>query len=316
MGDFDFTPSAVASSGLPVSFASSNSQVAEVQGTAPNQTIKIRSAGTAIITANQVGNAAYNAAPSTTQTITVGYFNLQANSFPGIRLWLDANNIDGDSTADSITSGTSLIQWIDQSGTRTMQVNRLIVPFIYFNSVGHFVSKTSNYFESGESLDISSDSSIRTIAAIIRQSINQTVSTKPFGGNQFFTSSSQKFILGVMDSNIPSTSFSVLVWQMVPGDYSIHVNGTNKGTGTSTLLPAAFDKVGNDLIGHIAEVVAYDRGLSDGVRQKLEGYLAHKWGLESRLPSTHSYKATKPAFGGNQVLTFQVPDKQVGQVAT
>ena len=32
----------------------------------------------------------------------VGYFNLQANSLPGIRLWLDANNIDGDDTADSI----------------------------------------------------------------------------------------------------------------------------------------------------------------------------------------------------------------------
>ena len=320
VGDFDFTPSAVASSGLPVSFASSNSQVAEVQGTAPNQTIKIRSAGTAIITASQVGNAAYNAAPSTTQTITVGYFNLQANSFPGIRLWLDGNNIDGDSTADSITSGTSLIQWIDQSGNTNnagQSTTSARPTYLILNSVGQVLyQKPVIYFESGESLDISSDSSIRTIAAIIRQSINQTVSTKPFGGNQFFTSSSQKFSLGVMDSNIPSTSFSVLVWQMVPGDYSIHVNGTNKGTSTSTLLPEAFDKVGNDLIGHIAEVVAYDRGLSDGVRQKLEGYLAHKWGLEYRLPSTHSYKATKPAFGGSQVLTFQpVPDKQVGQSA-
>ena len=29
--------------------------------------------------------------------------------------------------------------------------------------------------------------------------------------------------------------------------------------------------------GSILEVIAYDRALSDGVRQKLEGYLAHKW---------------------------------------
>ena len=72
-----------------------------------------------------MGNAAYNAAPSTTQTITVGYFNLQANSFPGTRLWLDANNIDGDSTADSITSGTSLIQWIDKSGNTNNAGQRL-----------------------------------------------------------------------------------------------------------------------------------------------------------------------------------------------
>ena len=32
VGDFDFTPAAVASSGLPVTFTSSDSQVAEVQG--------------------------------------------------------------------------------------------------------------------------------------------------------------------------------------------------------------------------------------------------------------------------------------------
>jgi hypothetical protein len=29
-------------------------------------------------------------------------------------------------------------------------------------------------------------------------------------------------------------------------------------------------------------------------REKLEGYLAHKWGLESNLPSTHPYKSSAP----------------------
>ena len=71
------------------------------------------------------------------------------------------------------------------------------------------------------------------------------------------------------------------------------------------------------------EVIAYDRALSDGVRQKLEGYLAHKWdtptsvnSFVSELVSTHNYKNTKPAFGGAQILTFQpVSDKQVGVAA-
>ena len=94
VGDFNFIPTAVASSGLDVSFTSSDSLVAEVQS--DGRTIKVRAAGTATITANQAGDSAYNAAPAVTQTLTVGYFNLQANSLPGIRLWLDANNIDGD----------------------------------------------------------------------------------------------------------------------------------------------------------------------------------------------------------------------------
>ena len=117
-----------------------------------------------------------------------------------------------------------------------------------------------------------------------------------------------------MDSGVSTTNFKVVVWQMSPGAYSLYVDGTNKGSSTSSLTPSAFDKVGNDFAGSIAEMVAYDRALSDGVRQKLEGYLAHKWGLESNLPSTHSYRVGKPAFGGTQVLTFQpIPDKQVGQ---
>ena len=97
MGDFNFIPTAVASSGLDVTFTSSDSLVAQVQS--DGRTLKIRAAGSATITANQAGDAAYNAATAVTQTLTVGYFNLQDDSFPGIRLWLDGNNIDGDDTS-------------------------------------------------------------------------------------------------------------------------------------------------------------------------------------------------------------------------
>ena len=67
-------------------------------------------------------------------------------------------------------------------------------------------------------------------------------------------------------------------------------------------------------------MIAYDRALSDGVRQKLEGYLAHKWDSSNdafvNFFRVHNYKNTKPAFGGTQILTFQpVSDKQVGQSA-
>ena len=319
VGDFNFIPTAVASSGLPVTFSSSDSLVAEVQS--DGKTIKIRSAGQAVITASQAGNSAYNAAPAVTQTLTVGYFNLQANSFPGIRLWLDANNIDGDNSADSINSGTNVIQWIDMSGNtnnaaQSVEADRPI--YTILDNAGHNLhDKPVIRFASGDTFSISADSGIRTIAAIIRQSVNQSSTTKPFGSNQILITSSQKFSLGAMDSGISSTSFSVVVWQMAPGAYSLHVDGVNKGSSSSSLTPDAFDKIGNGLLGHMAEIVAYDRALSDGVRQKIEGYLAHKWGLDNKLSSAHSYKVAKPAFGGAQVLTFQpIPDKQVGQTVT
>ena len=313
VGDFNFIPTAVASSGLDVSFTSSNSLVAEVQS--DGRTIKVRAAGSATITANQAGNSAYNAASSVTQTLTVGYFNLQANSLPGIRLWLDGNNIDGDDTTDSIANDTAINQWIDQSGNnnhagQNTSGNRPTYGAAELNNKGVI------NFTAAQSFDLSADANIRVIAAVIMQASNQSAVTKPFGGNQNLTTSAQKFALGAIDSGVSSSDGGIVVWQFEPGAYSIYVDGVNKGSSTSSLSPNAFNKVGNDFAGDIAEVVAYDRALSDGVRQKIEGYLAHKWGLVSDLSSSHSYKNTKPAFGGSQILTFQpVSDKQAGQSA-
>jgi len=34
--------------------------------------------------------------------------------------------------------------------------------------------------------------------------------------------------------------------------------------------------------------------LDESERQKLEGYFAHRWGIENSLPSGHPYKSTPP----------------------
>ena len=210
----------------------------------------------------------------------------------------------------------SIIQWIDQSGNnnhagQATSSNRPTYGAAELNNKGVI------NFTAAQSFDLSADANIRVIAAVIMQASNQSAVTKPFGGNQNLTTSAQKFALGAIDSGVSSSDGGIVVWQFEPGAYSIYVDGVNKGSSTSSLSPNAFNKVGNDFAGEIAEVVAYDRALSDGVRQKIEGYLAHKWGLVSDLSSSHSYKNTKPAFGGTQILTFQpVSDKQAGQSAT
>jgi hypothetical protein len=48
------------------------------------------------------------------------------------------------------------------------------------------------------------------------------------------------------------------------------------------------------LTGDIAEVVVCPSALDATNRQKLEGYLAHKWGLTSVLDAGHPYKTTAP----------------------
>ena len=198
-------------------------------------------------------------------------------------------------SSDLTADGTALIQWIDQSGN-TNHAGQATAGNRPYGAAG-LNGKGVVDFTSGQSFDVTGDSNIRVIAAVIKQDAGQSAVTKPFGGNQNLTTSAQKFSLGAIGSDISTTSYHVVVWQMAPGAYSIYVDGTNKGSSTSSLTPDAFDKVGNDLAGSIAEVVAYDRALSDGVRQKIEGYLAHKWGLVSALASGHNYKVAKPAFG-------------------
>ena len=66
-GDAAFTISATASSGLSVSFASSNTSVATVSG----NTVTIVGVGTTNITASQAGNTNYNVAPNVAQVLSV-----------------------------------------------------------------------------------------------------------------------------------------------------------------------------------------------------------------------------------------------------
>ena len=89
-----------------------------------------------------------------------------------------------------------------------------------------------------------------------------------------------------MDSGVSSQTSALLTMQLSAGNYALFVNGVNKGTGTDPIAPDSATKLGNDFAGDIAELVAYSSVLNSGVRQKVEGYLAHKWGLRSDLPSS------------------------------
>lgn len=71
-GDAVFAAGATASSGLPITYASSDPQVAVVE----NGNVRITGAGATIITASQAGNAFYSPAPNVARTLTVQKANL------------------------------------------------------------------------------------------------------------------------------------------------------------------------------------------------------------------------------------------------
>jgi hypothetical protein len=44
----------------------------------------------------------------------------------------------------------------------------------------------------------------------------------------------------------------------------------------------------------IAEMLLLSKAATLSEQQRVEGYLAHKWGLTANLPAGHSYKTTPP----------------------
>ena len=50
------------------------------------------------------------------------------------------------------------------------------------------------------------------------------------------------------------------------------------------------------MTGDIAEILVGGSTLDTNQRQKIEGYLAHKYGLTGNLPSDHPYKTAAPGY--------------------
>jgi hypothetical protein len=78
---------------------------------------------------------------------------------------------------------------------------------------------------------------------------------------------------------------------------------------TATLAPAstkdprynlqigAYGQNGGALTGGVAEVLITSNAVSTALREKIEGYLAWKWGLQGNLPGAHTYYTAAPTVG-------------------
>ena len=148
LGDSDYTPTAVASTGLPVSFSSSNPSVATIIG----GRIHMLTAGNSVITAAQAGNNAYNTA-SATQVLTVLPVHLQVQyhsngDTSGNTIFPDLQIVNTDSISYPYGSLTArywftpenyagINTWIDYSAIAGVQMNYVPLTQPYNNAFGY-----------------------------------------------------------------------------------------------------------------------------------------------------------------------------------
>ena len=82
----------------------------------------------------------------------------------------------------------------------------------------------------------------------------------------------------------------------VNGTAMTTTNTTNTGSiSNSNVFDLGAASVGGQaMTGDLAEVVVGGAQLSEADRLRLEGYLAHKYGLQTNLPNTHTYRFKAP----------------------
>lgn len=229
-------------------------------------------------------------------------------------LWLDAAD------ASTITlNGSTVSQWRDKSGNArhvaqataanqpTYTANGLNgKPVLTFDGINDFLQATS--------FTVSRIVSVMVVASTNNTAQNQYLldesNSATYGGGlsiRFATTGSVRFwgqdviaitdiagviqgaasIIGGVENNSVRNAFlnGVSSPNSIPGTSTR--NALNPRIGHSNLL-------GGFLDGIISEIVLTDSALSTTDRQRLEGYLAWKWGLQSNLPANHPYKNSPP----------------------
>jgi len=242
-------------------------------------------------------------------------------------LWLDA--ADATTLFDATTGGSlpaadgNVARWEDKSGNNRHATQ---------DTSGARPARKISLFNGRDSLrfDGSNDLLKCDFGAIIAQPINIFVVTQlngfpsTFNGRVFSSSSSVSseadlflplavtqapgFFVWNFGTNVDSadafgSAYSIYNALASGASSVIYRNGTvatSGNPGTNGL--ARYCGIGGrhhdglrNYNGDISEIIAVTANLTTAERQKIEGYLAHKWGLTANLPAGHPYKVNPPA---------------------
>jgi hypothetical protein len=269
---------------------------------------------------NDIGAASINIAPPWTPT-----------SLPNLVAWYDAQN-----TASIILNGPTVAQWNDQSGhghnvlaTAGMQPTYNATglngkpTMIFGGSQILSIDMPAGLFSEGISIATISNMPTSNQWGIVKLSgmdgsgyanpYSIYSSITMFGGGD-----SQTYDLGTNGferAGVPE--LFGLTYVLSTNQYNDYSNGSLWSTlPTSNDIPAHYGSkpaycalcglqylggFGQFATGNVSEVVLCAL-IADADRQKLEGYLAWKWGLEGNLPTNHPFYSGPPDTNGKPIL--------------
>ncbi|MBD2438259.1 hypothetical protein [Nostoc sp. FACHB-110] len=244
--------------------------------------------------------------------------NLWLPSNTGIQLWLDANNL----SSLSKDGNDYVSQWNDISGngnnfTQSNQSKKpkltnysdtITKKALTFDGIDDYIK--SGYYNYGTNITMYF---VAKYADSNRWGLfDGTPNTAGSLRNYLYISNPIADSFEIQGNN-PSLSIGSTAgeWSIFEFAFSLtpgrkiekRVNGGNYNFATSTntdngvcneVTIGAINYNNALLNGSIAEIIFLYSPVSETIRQKIEGYLANKWRLKSKLPVGHPYKTTAP----------------------
>jgi hypothetical protein len=242
------------------------------------------------------------------------------NMGTGLALWLDAND------ANSFTLGANgaVSFWGDKSGNSRNGVNLFGTvqrqantfngkPSVYFNYGA--ISSADNAFTGTNAATTVTVFNVYRFPQGTAQSVTRHLQ---MGGTMLMVNGEGLAAAGHVRSVssswesstamnvLPSNTNMMLYAQQAPTLNTMILNGNEaaKATGGAG-RPTWYNVNGRwyiglggstnaEMNGNVAEMAVFLGAMTTEDRQKVEGYLAHKWGLADKLPAAHPYKAAGP----------------------
>lgn len=224
--------------------------------------------------------------------------------------WYDAE------LSSKTLSGSEVSQWNDLSSnarhaTQGTSANRPV-----YSSMDKWLTfdGTNDFFSVSSSL-IAGGNANWTICAVVRPNTVSGSRTIYFQGNTVANQAphcgflNAAHSMGFYSSTLSGGTVSSGTWYINSYRYNgstreIFSNGvsvasgsyTSANGGTSNAFIGKHNEGGgaNFLSGNLRTLIAFRSALSTDDREKVEGYLAHLWGLQGSLDSGHPYKSNPP----------------------
>jgi hypothetical protein len=224
-----------------------------------------------------------------------------------LALWLDADD------AGTITlNGTTVAQWDDKSGNGNHVSNGVAANQPVYEATGFNGLPTVNWGPFTHALRTSMSLPVTDLNLFFVADPNLPTQTSYIldieNARRIFATNGPIFSGSWNPASNPITGAGQRIYGFTTGPTNQIVY--ENGTAVSTLppIPAAvvsgvvalgnrFLSNNNGLNGKMSEVVMVSSTMTSDDRQKLEGYLAWKWGLTFELPADHPYKLYGSLFG-------------------